>query len=35
VNILAFSPDGHRLAAMCEDGTIRVWDGTPVENAGR
>jgi WD40 repeat protein len=32
---LAFSPDGHRLAAMCADGTIRVWDGTPVENAAR
>ena len=32
---LAFSPDGHRLAAMCKDGTIYVWDGTPVENAAR
>jgi WD40 repeat protein len=32
---LAFSPDGHWLVAECEDGTIRVWDGTPVENAGR
>ena len=32
---LAFRPDGHRLAAMCADGTIRVWDGTPVENTAR
>jgi WD40 repeat protein len=24
-----FSPDGHRLAAACIDGTIRVWDGSP------
>ena len=32
---LDFSPDGHRLAAMCADGAIRVWDGTPVENAAR
>jgi WD40 repeat protein len=30
---LAFSPDGHWLVAECEDGAIRVWDGTPVENA--
>ena len=29
---LAFSPDGHWLVAECSDGTIRVWDGTPVEN---
>ena len=32
---LAFSPDGHWLVAECSDGTIRVWDGTPVENAAR
>jgi WD40 repeat protein len=32
---LAFSPDGRRLAAECEDGAIYVWDGTPVENAAR
>jgi WD40 repeat protein len=27
---LAFSPNGHRLAAMCTDGTIKVWDATPL-----
>jgi WD40 repeat protein len=25
---IAFSPDGSRLAAACEDGTIPVWDAT-------
>jgi len=26
VNDLAFSPDGHLLAAACEDGAVRVWE---------
>lgn len=25
---IAFSPDGHDLAAVCGDGTLRVWDTT-------
>jgi len=27
---VAFSPDGRRLATACCDGTIKVWEGTPV-----
>jgi WD40 repeat protein/tRNA A-37 threonylcarbamoyl transferase component Bud32 len=30
---VAFSPDGHRLASASDDGTIKVWDGTPLEGA--
>jgi WD40 repeat protein/serine/threonine protein kinase len=25
-NSIAFSPDGHRLASTCDDGTIKFWD---------
>jgi WD40 repeat protein len=25
-----FSPDGQRLAAACDDGTLKIWDATPL-----
>ncbi len=28
---VAFSHDGHRLASASEDSTIKVWDGTPLQ----
>jgi len=31
VRAVQFSHDGHRLASASEDGTIKVWDGTPLE----
>jgi WD40 repeat protein/tRNA A-37 threonylcarbamoyl transferase component Bud32 len=33
IRTVAFSPDGHRLASASDDGTIKVWDGTPLEGA--
>jgi WD40 repeat protein/tRNA A-37 threonylcarbamoyl transferase component Bud32 len=27
---IAFSPDGRRLATAARDGTVKVWDGTPL-----
>jgi len=31
VNGLAFSSDGYRLFSVSADHTVRVWDGTPIE----
>jgi WD40 repeat protein len=27
---VSFSPDGRRLATSSEDGTVKIWDGTPL-----
>src|SRR5262249_34462011 len=29
-----FSPDANHLAASCSDGSVRVWDATPLAGAG-
>jgi WD40 repeat protein/predicted Ser/Thr protein kinase len=35
VNAVAFSPDGLRLACACQDRTVYVWDGTPLDGEQR
>ena len=27
---VAFSPDGHRLVGRGRDGTVKIWDATPL-----
>jgi WD40 repeat protein len=27
---VVFSPDGHRLASGTRDGTVTIWDATPL-----
>src|SRR5262249_45990241 len=33
VSGVGYSPDGHRIASAGADGTVRIWDGTPVTPA--
>ncbi|MES2925152.1 MAG: protein kinase [Verrucomicrobiota bacterium] len=35
VHGIAFSPDGQRLASSSDDGTIRIWDSTPLRPGER
>jgi WD40 repeat protein len=30
MGIIAFSPDGHRLAGTASDGTVKIYDATPL-----
>ena len=32
VHGLAFSPEGKRLASGSPDGTVRIWDATPLDD---
>src|SRR5262249_52345890 len=35
VSSVAFSPEGNRIASGSLDGTVKVWDGTPLEQDGK
>jgi WD40 repeat protein len=35
LHTVAFSGVGHRLASAGDDGTIKVWDGNPLEEDGQ